>query len=81
MAASDIGNVRAGQDTMPGNAPDAEEEATGGMMSLVEHLEELRKRMIIALIGVGLGSVVGFIFWHPVLQFLQSRSIHLLEKA
>jgi sec-independent protein translocase protein TatC len=70
MAASDIGNVRAGQDTMPGNAPDAEEEVTGGTMSLVEHLEELRKRMIIALIGVGLGSVIGFIFWHPVLQFL-----------
>jgi sec-independent protein translocase protein TatC len=49
--------------------PEEEEEA-GGTMSLVEHLEELRKRIIICAVTIVLGSIVGFIFWQPVYHFL-----------
>lgn len=39
-------------------------------MSLVEHLEELRRRIIICAVTIMLGSIVGFIFWQPILRFL-----------
>ncbi len=38
-------------------------------MSLLEHLEELRRRLIICLIAVGVGTVVGFI-WNDLLMNL-----------
>jgi sec-independent protein translocase protein TatC len=41
----------------------SEEERTG-TMTVVEHLEELRRRLIIAFIAVGLGSIVGW-FLYP----------------
>jgi len=50
--------------------PEEEAEAEGGTMSLVEHLEELRKRIIICAVTIVLGSIVGFFFWQPVYHFL-----------
>lgn len=71
MAASDVSGVGLGQDTLPGNTPDSEEEeATGGTMSLVEHLEELRKRMIISLAAIAVCAVGAFVFWERILGFL-----------
>ncbi len=35
-------------------------------MTLVEHLEELRRRLFIALGAIGLGSVVGWLLYDPV---------------
>lgn len=49
-----------------------EEEEIGSTMTLVEHLEELRRRMFVSLIAVGAGAVVGFIFWDRLLGFLLS---------
>ena len=46
------------------------EEPEGGTMTLIEHLEELRGRMIKGLIAVAVCSVVGFIFWERILGFL-----------
>jgi len=40
-------------------------------MTVVEHLDELRRRLIISLAAVGLASVVGFVFYRPILDFLQ----------
>lgn len=68
MATSELDQDRIGLDEQ--EAPEEEEEATGGTMSLVEHLEELRKRIIICAITIVLGSIVGFIFWHQILNFL-----------
>jgi sec-independent protein translocase protein TatC len=48
----------------------ASEEEAGTRMSLVEHLEELRRRIIICAVTIALGSIVGFIFWQPILHFL-----------
>jgi sec-independent protein translocase protein TatC len=47
-----------------------EEEQEGGTMTLIEHLEELRGRMIKMLAAVAVCSVLGFIFWDRILGFL-----------
>jgi sec-independent protein translocase protein TatC len=39
-------------------------------MTLVEHLTELRRRLIISAIAVVLGAVVGFLLYGPILSFL-----------
>ena len=41
-----------------------------GTMSLVEHLEELRSRLIRSLVALAGGSVVGWVLYDPVLQIL-----------
>ena len=40
-------------------------------MTLVQHLEELRRRLIISGAAVAVGSVAGFVLYRPVLDFLQ----------
>ncbi len=47
-----------------------EEEEEGATMTLVEHLEELRRRIIISAIAVIVFSIVGFIFREQILHFL-----------
>lgn len=49
----------------PAAGPDAQ-----GKMSLVEHLEELRRRLIICLIAVALGTIVALIFADPLMEIL-----------
>jgi sec-independent protein translocase protein TatC len=39
-------------------------------MTMVEHLTELRTRLIISVIAVGLASIFGFIFYEEILAFL-----------
>jgi sec-independent protein translocase protein TatC len=39
-------------------------------MTVVEHLDELRHRLIICLIAVGLTSVVGFVFYRRIFDWL-----------
>jgi sec-independent protein translocase protein TatC len=41
-------------------------------MTLVEHLTELRKRLIISVVAVGIGMLVVFIFYDPIFDFLVS---------
>ena len=41
-----------------------------GSMTVVEHLEELRKRIFIALVAVGLTSILGFVFFDRILDLL-----------
>jgi len=54
------------------NNEPAEDEATGGVMSLVDHLEELRRRLFIAVIAVVVLTIVSFIFWDQIFGFLLS---------
>lgn len=41
-----------------------------GSMTVVEHLEELRTRVFIALVAIAITSVVGFIFFDQILELL-----------
>lgn len=41
-----------------------------GRMSLMEHLTELRNRLIKSVIAVGLGAVIGFVFYQSLFDFL-----------
>lgn len=45
---------------------------SGEVMTLVEHLTELRSRIIKMLIALGLGMVVGFLLYNRVLDILQA---------
>ena len=45
----------------------SQDEAT---MSLIEHLEEVRRRLIISLVAIALGAVVGFVLSPAVLDLL-----------
>jgi sec-independent protein translocase protein TatC len=41
-----------------------------GTMSVVEHLDELRTRLVISLVSVGLAAIVGFVFYQQILDLL-----------
>ena len=45
-------------------------DTAGGRMTLVEHLTELRRRIVICAIGVALGGVVAFVLYNHILNFL-----------
>jgi sec-independent protein translocase protein TatC len=50
---------------------DTEEvEGAGGRMSLVEHLTELRRRLVISAVAVAIGGVVAFVVYNHILNFL-----------
>jgi sec-independent protein translocase protein TatC len=42
-----------------------------GRMSVIDHLRELRRRVVVALLIVAAGAVVGWIFYDPILRFLE----------
>ncbi len=58
-------------------APD-DEESPGGKMSFLEHLDELRKRIVNACIGIGVGVVIGFFFIEKIFNFLMTPARHSL---
>ena len=49
-------------------------------LSLVEHLSELRERIIICLIAVGIGSVCSLPFASTLLKFLKLPAQGIIEK-
>ena len=42
----------------------------GGEMTLVEHLTELRKRLVISVLAVAIGMLVGFVLYEQVFDIL-----------
>jgi sec-independent protein translocase protein TatC len=42
----------------------------GGEMTLVEHLTELRKRLMISVVAVAIGMLIGFVIYEWVFEFL-----------
>jgi sec-independent protein translocase protein TatC len=50
----------------------APESPLGGVMPLVDHLTELRRRLIWSVIAIAVGSVVGFIIGEPIIAILRA---------
>lgn len=50
------------------------ERPADGRMSIVEHLEDLRRALIISLLGWIVATAVAFVFWRPILDFLVHRA-------
>ncbi|MFN8375975.1 MAG: twin-arginine translocase subunit TatC [Anaerolineae bacterium] len=48
------------------------EEDPGAQMSLLEHIEELRDRLLKAMLALLFGTVIGFLFADKVMAFLQA---------
>ena len=55
-----------------------DDDAPGGQMSFLEHLDELRKRIVNALIAVAVGVLVGFFFIARISEFLLGPTRRLL---
>src|SRR5580765_5056475 len=51
---------------------DDDEESPGGKMSFLEHLDELRKRIVRACMGIAVGVVLGFFFIDKIFSFLMA---------
>ncbi len=49
-------------------------------MSLMDHLAELRRRVMISAIAIAIGAVVGFLLYNKILAFLQAPYCDLKEK-
>jgi sec-independent protein translocase protein TatC len=49
---------------------DDDDESPGGKMSFLEHLDELRKRIVRACLAIGGGVIVGFFFIDKIFNFL-----------
>jgi sec-independent protein translocase protein TatC len=49
---------------------DDEEDGASGKMSFLEHLDELRKRIVQACLGVAVGVLAGFAFITPIVNFI-----------
>ena len=54
------------------------EELLGPAMSLGDHLEELRARVILALAGLGVGVIIGFFLAKDIFHFIEAQYIELM---
>ncbi|HKW17258.1 MAG TPA: twin-arginine translocase subunit TatC [Terriglobales bacterium] len=59
-------------------APEPEQEEMPSM-SFLEHLEELRKRIFHALIAIGLGMVVGWVYHQQLFAYIQEPILQVLK--
>jgi sec-independent protein translocase protein TatC len=51
-------------------ADESEIEPSQGRMTLVEHLTELRRRIVICAIAIAVGAIVGFLLYNRILRLL-----------
>jgi sec-independent protein translocase protein TatC len=58
-----------------------DDEGSGGKMSFLEHLDELRKRIVQALLGVAVGIGAGFVFINPIVNFILTPTWRVLPQG
>jgi sec-independent protein translocase protein TatC len=58
--------------------PEDDDESQGASMSFLEHLDELRKRIINSCIAIGVGILVGFAFIDRIFNFLMAPTRKVL---
>ena len=61
--------------------PAADPEEPGLQLTFLEHLEELRKRIIHAVIAFGIAVVLGWFVAEPIFHFLMEPVLHALPKG
>ncbi len=61
--------------TQPGDADDDE-----GRMSIIEHLTELRTRIIRSVIAIAVGAVIGWFLYNPAVDFILEPYCDVLEQ-
>jgi len=61
----------AGQQRRPSDEAQPKAKA-GSVMPLVDHLVELRRRVVFSIVAIALGSAVGFVFGEPIIAFLKA---------
>ena len=52
-------------------ADEIEDDASAGRMTLIEHLTELRRRLIISVIAIVVGATIAFLVYNRILHLLQ----------
>ena len=57
--------------------PEEDEESSVGKMTFLEHLDELRKRIILACYGIAAGVLIGFFFIDRIFNFIMAPTVHL----
>ena len=57
------------------------EEDTSDKMSLIEHLIELRKRLLYSAVAIAIGFVIGFSVAKWVISFIAQPMVHALQQA
>jgi len=65
----------------PDGWPDDDATAAGARMTFLEHLDELRKRLVIAVSSVGVGCVIAFTFVNSIYSFVMHPLSALLPKG
>ena len=55
---------------MSPHPPEEDDEAPGGQMSFLEHLDELRKRIVSSCLAIAVGILAGFAFINRIADFL-----------
>jgi sec-independent protein translocase protein TatC len=58
-----------------------QEESLGGEMSLLEHLEELRRRLVRSAIAIAVFFILGWVFADHIFGFIQKPVVQALEQA
>ncbi len=61
--------------------PEDEDDSPGGKMSFLEHLDELRKRIINACLGIAVGVAIGFFFIDRIFNFLLAPTRKVLPEG
>ncbi len=58
--------------------PDDDDDSPAGKMSFLEHLDELRKRIVNSAIAIGVGILVAFTFVNKIYNFLMAPTMRVL---
>jgi len=65
----------------PDDWPGDDESAAGARMTFLEHLDELRKRLVIGVSAIGVGCVIAFTFVNSIYDFVMHPLSALLPKG
>jgi sec-independent protein translocase protein TatC len=61
--------------------PDKNESSTGERMSFLDHLDELRKRLIVAVSAIFIGFLIAFAFIAPIVEFVMRPLNEILPEG